>query len=81
MTVLELHCIELHCMDCRRVRAFEQPECIDSHGADCPEWVCTSCGSAVFTSVSPLDQTVAQTGPGLGVDSRSDTAIQLPRSA
>lgn len=51
--------VELHCMECRRVQPFEQPECVDTHGADCPEWVCIPCGSAVFAAVTPVDDTSA----------------------
>jgi hypothetical protein len=25
---------------------FEQPECIDEHEGECPEWVCIRCGEA-----------------------------------
>ncbi len=45
---------ELHCWECRRIQVFEQPDCGDGHEADCPEWVCVSCGNAVFTRVSPV---------------------------
>ena len=36
------------CPICGDVRSFEQPPCIDGHGADCPDYICTKCGSAVF---------------------------------
>ena len=36
------------CPECRDVTAFEQPPCLDGHGADCPEWCCTTCGYALI---------------------------------
>ncbi|MEU6203882.1 hypothetical protein ABZ814_09855 [Micromonospora musae] len=39
---------ELYCDSCRGVAQFETPPCVDGHGADCPELVCTRCGSAVL---------------------------------
>jgi hypothetical protein len=35
-----------HCPGCRAERVVEQPPCEDGH-ADCPEWVCTECGTAI----------------------------------
>ena len=35
-----------YCATCRADGAFEQPECLDGHGRDCPEWVCVTCGDA-----------------------------------
>lgn len=35
-----------YCATCRVDGTFEQPECGDGHGADCPEWVCVTCGDA-----------------------------------
>jgi hypothetical protein len=35
-----------HCPGCRAVRVVEQPPCLDGHD-DCPEWVCTECGTAI----------------------------------
>lgn len=40
--------LELFCPECHVQRAFEQPLCIDGHGADCPELCCSVCGLAVF---------------------------------
>ena len=37
------------CPSCGDDRTFVQPPCADGHtddGGDCPEWVCTDCGSA-----------------------------------
>ncbi|MDO3704537.1 hypothetical protein Q3W71_23015 [Micromonospora sp. C28SCA-DRY-2] len=39
---------ELHCDTCAGVQLFEAPPCVDDHGADCPELICTRCGSAVL---------------------------------
>ncbi|MDG4756826.1 hypothetical protein [Micromonospora sp. WMMD710] len=38
---------ELHCDVCAGVAPFETPPCVDGHGADCPELICTGCGTAV----------------------------------
>ncbi|HEX6919097.1 MAG TPA: hypothetical protein VF314_02585 [Actinomycetes bacterium] len=35
-----------YCATCRVDGAFEQPECLDGHEVDCPEWVCVTCGDA-----------------------------------
>jgi len=35
-----------HCPGCRAERVVEQPPCEDGH-VDCPEWVCTECGTAI----------------------------------
>jgi len=43
-----------HCPQCADERPFERPECLDGHGADCPEWACVSCGTAIL--VAPLTQ-------------------------
>ncbi len=37
-----------HCRTCRDERSFDQPPCVDGHDGDCPEWVCSGCGSAVL---------------------------------
>ncbi|WP_089157286.1 hypothetical protein [Micromonospora sp. NBS 11-29] len=39
---------ELHCDTCEGVVLFEAPPCGDGHGVDCPELICTGCGSAVL---------------------------------
>ena len=36
------------CSTCRDEVMFEQPECRDEHGGDCPEWVCVQCGEALL---------------------------------
>ncbi|MFE9204781.1 hypothetical protein [Micromonospora sp. NPDC007230] len=39
---------EFHCDTCEGVALFEAPPCVDGHGADCPELVCTGCGAALL---------------------------------
>jgi len=36
------------CTTCQADVAFDQPDCLDEHGLDCPEWVCVECGDAVL---------------------------------
>jgi hypothetical protein len=50
--------IELYCPECADFEAFEQPPCVDGHGADCPEWLCVICGTALLIDVpvEPLEQ-------------------------
>jgi hypothetical protein len=38
----------LHCPTCARYRTVETPPCPDGHGADCPERLCTACGTALL---------------------------------
>jgi hypothetical protein len=40
--------IEAYCPDCAELKLFEQPPCVDGHGADCPEWLCLTCGTALL---------------------------------
>ncbi|WP_051114150.1 hypothetical protein [Actinopolymorpha alba] len=40
------------CPSCRRLQLFEQPPCDDGHKAECPEWVCIVCGTALFVDVT-----------------------------
>ncbi|MFC4021218.1 hypothetical protein ACFOW4_25195 [Micromonospora sp. GCM10011542] len=39
---------ELYCDVCEGVAPFEAPPCVDGHGVDCPELVCTGCGAGVL---------------------------------
>ena len=41
------------CATCLTETMFEQPECLDGHGVDCPEWVCVSCGEAMLLGFAP----------------------------
>jgi hypothetical protein len=40
-----------HCPTCQGTRVFEQPPCADGHGADCPEWACVDCGTALLVDM------------------------------
>lgn len=40
------------CATCQADAMFEQPECIDDHGVDCPEEVCCDCGDAFVVGFS-----------------------------
>ncbi len=40
--------MDRQCPECRDERPFEQPPCMDDHGADCPEWICVECGFAIM---------------------------------
>jgi hypothetical protein len=44
-----------HCSSCGTERPFEQPPCLDDHGADCPEWACVVCGDALLLGLPPID--------------------------
>jgi hypothetical protein len=48
---------ELHCETCDGMRAFEMPPCADGHGPDCPELLCTGCGTAIVVApYAPLSR-------------------------
>jgi hypothetical protein len=47
--------IQSYCAECDREQQFEQPECVDDHGGDCPDWACVVCGSAIVTGLFPLE--------------------------
>jgi hypothetical protein len=47
------------CSTCQDEVVFEQPECLDEHGLDCPEWVCVQCGDAVLVGFSLTEPVVA----------------------
>lgn len=49
--IQEFAMIEAYCPECAQHEAFEQPPCTDGHGADCPEWLCLTCGTAVLIDV------------------------------
>ncbi|KAB2349605.1 hypothetical protein [Actinomadura rudentiformis] len=38
----------MYCSTCGDERLFEQPPCEDGHGAECPERICTECGTAML---------------------------------
>ncbi|MEV4197687.1 hypothetical protein [Micromonospora globbae] len=56
---------ELHCDVCEGVQPFEAPPCADGHGADCPELICTRCGTALLiaTFAFPAPRLAATTRP------------------
>jgi hypothetical protein len=43
----------VHCPTCVRYRPVEPPPCADGHGADCPERLCTACGTALLVGPAP----------------------------
>jgi hypothetical protein len=45
--------IDLRCDHCAKVRAFEQPHCQERHEPSCPEWACTTCGTALLVDPPP----------------------------
>lgn len=57
--------ISRHCPICGEERRFEQPPCVDDHGADCPEWACTECGAAMLIGL-PTAQPAATCGSRAG---------------
>ncbi len=52
------------CPTCGEDTAFEQPPCADGHsddGGECPEWVCTDCGTGFFLGdPAPVAETAAR---------------------
>lgn len=36
------------CPVCGQESALVTPDCVDGHGADCPDRLCVACGVAVF---------------------------------
>ncbi len=45
----------LLCPECREEGPFEQPDCVDGHGRDCPEWFCVTCGYAILAAEAQVD--------------------------
>jgi hypothetical protein len=56
----------LPCPTCGDDTDFVQPPCVDGHtegGAECPEWACVACGTAIVTggaAVLPVAAAVAR---------------------
>ncbi len=48
------------CVSCAADASFEQPECVDEHGVDCPEWVCVACGDAFVVGFALDDRAPAE---------------------
>jgi hypothetical protein len=55
------------CATCRDEMPFEQPECVDDHGLDCPEWACNECGEAIVMGFELADPRAARVGLGTHV--------------
>ena len=53
---------DLYCAACDAVMLFEAPPCDDDHPDECPELVCTGCGSAVL--IAPVTVHVLLRTPG-----------------
>jgi hypothetical protein len=68
---------EMYCATCRREALFDAPPCPDGHDDDCPELVCTGCGTAVL--VAPIVG-IAWLRPG-GGPGRARVAPQQRRAA
>ncbi|MEJ5913196.1 hypothetical protein [Pseudokineococcus sp. 1T1Z-3] len=47
---------DLDCAVCGRDVPHELVECLDGHGEDCPDRVCTDCGSVLVVGSAPLLQ-------------------------
>ena len=45
---------------------FEQPECLDEHEGECPEWLCQRCGEAFLVGFA-LPQATARRRAARGV--------------
>jgi hypothetical protein len=58
----------LHCDTCVKVQPHEQPPCVDGHGRECPDWVCTGCNTAVVVA------------PVLLIDRRSPVIVRRSTS-
>lgn len=43
-----------YCPGCRAERVVEQPPCPDEH-AECPEWACVVCGTAIIAGWLEVD--------------------------
>ena len=41
------------CAECGPI-GFEAVECVDGHGRDCPDLVCTGCGAVLVVGLAPL---------------------------
>jgi hypothetical protein len=43
----------MYCATCESETVFVAPPCLEQHEEDCPELLCTGCGTAVF--VAPIE--------------------------
>ena len=39
------------CSTCGGPMPFEAPDCMDGHGGDCPDRICTGCGEVLVVAV------------------------------
>ncbi|MEJ5945445.1 hypothetical protein WDZ17_09090 [Pseudokineococcus basanitobsidens] len=44
---------DIDCSVCGRAVPHELVECVDGHGEDCPDRVCTDCGSVLVVGSAP----------------------------
>jgi hypothetical protein len=57
MTTSTASAVDLRwCATCLAETLFEQPECPDHHGGECPEWVCVDCGDALLLGFVPPER-------------------------
>jgi hypothetical protein len=70
------------CEHCGGRQLFETPPCTEGHGTDCPERVCTRCGSALLLGGPPgyAPRDAAPAGADT-TPSRLPAAGGLPRHA
>lgn len=47
------------CATCRDTSTFEQLECGEGHGTDCPDRVCVACGEAIMVGFELADPRAA----------------------
>jgi hypothetical protein len=51
------------CPECGPAQEFVQPPCEDGHGDDCPDWLCTVCGTGLVDGVVPVPRPVPDARP------------------
>jgi hypothetical protein len=68
-----------YCPECTDERPFERPECVDGHGADCPERACVVCGTALL--IAPLTQPADQDAARLAAAPAGPLAARVVRPA
>jgi len=55
---------EMYCAVCEAEVVFDAPPCPDGHDQECPELLCTGCGTAIFIAPVVLHDWSRPTGPG-----------------
>lgn len=43
----------LHCPDCAQDQLFSPVDCVDGHGALCPDLACSGCDAAMLIVLAP----------------------------